>query len=290
MGVDRAVAREVWRRLEPLHAVVYFAPEAAAALTAAGYRGFWMGYFAARAAPLGAAGPEVVHALFYNFTRERVAQALPDAWAFAGPDAALAARASGAGAALRRALSDAAIDPEGPQVTEAAELTAAAARTARPDGRTLYAANAALTWPTEPVDVLWHAATALREHRGDGHVATLVALGLSGRQSNVLQSLAGNVDAAMIMRARDYSSDEWSAIIAELTARGLVARNDLTVDGRALRDELEARTDAAAECGYHALGDDDIIRLIELLTPLARAVAATGDIPSSTPMGPTFGT
>ncbi|MFQ6231024.1 helix-turn-helix domain-containing protein, partial [Nocardia sp. NPDC002869] len=63
-----AFARQAWRLLEPLHAVTYFSPEPLQALKAAGYRGFWMGYFAGRAAPLGAAGPEVVHALFYNFT------------------------------------------------------------------------------------------------------------------------------------------------------------------------------------------------------------------------------
>jgi hypothetical protein len=60
-------SRDFWRLLEPIHAVVYFAPEPLAALRAAGYRGFWMGYFAGRAAPLGAASPELVHALFYNF-------------------------------------------------------------------------------------------------------------------------------------------------------------------------------------------------------------------------------
>ena len=69
--------REAWRLLEPIHAVVYFSPEPLGALRAAGYRGYWMGYFAGRAAPLGAVGPDVVHALFYNFSRERVAKALP---------------------------------------------------------------------------------------------------------------------------------------------------------------------------------------------------------------------
>src|SRR3954451_14315458 len=118
MPRDPASARDVWRRLELVHSVSYFAPEAIGALTALGYKGFWMGYFAGRAAPLGAAGPELVGALFYNFTPDRVARALPEAWTIAGPVAALAARADGARAALQRALGD--IDPA--TIGQAAEL------------------------------------------------------------------------------------------------------------------------------------------------------------------------
>ena len=45
-----------------------------------GYSGFWMGYFAARSAPLGQVPADVVTAVFYNFSAERVAKALPAAW------------------------------------------------------------------------------------------------------------------------------------------------------------------------------------------------------------------
>jgi hypothetical protein len=282
MPRDRALARDAWRRLEPIHSVLYFAPEAMGLLTDAGYKGFWMGYFAGRAAPLGAVGPEVVRALFYNFAPSRVNRALPEAWAIAGPDVALAARARGARAALDRALGD--VD-----VTEAADLAATAARTAPPEGRALFAANAALPWPTEPRDVLWHAATLLREHRGDGHVALLTALGLSGRESNVLQTAAGNVGREMIERARDYDEAEWSAVVAALAERGLLTRDGrLTEAGTARRQELEDRTDELALAGYAALDDAQLGRLIELLTPLAAAVVRAGDIPAATPMGPTL--
>ena len=60
-------ARRLWQRFEPYHAVVYFAPEAQAACTALGTRGYWMSYFALRAAPLGAAPPELITAVFYGF-------------------------------------------------------------------------------------------------------------------------------------------------------------------------------------------------------------------------------
>src|SRR5688572_13899152 len=143
-----ARARRIWQRLEPIHAVTYFSPEPIGALAAAGYRGFWMGYFAGRAAPLGAVGPEVVGALLYNFAPSRVARALPDAWSFAPPEAALRARLDGSVATLRRALGEAGGDAD---VAVAAELAGRAARTAPPEGRALFAANQARPWPDEPL-------------------------------------------------------------------------------------------------------------------------------------------
>jgi hypothetical protein len=287
MARDPRVARDVWRRLEPIHAVTYFSPEPLAALADAGYKGFWMGYFAGRAAPLGPVGPDVVRALFYNFAPSQVTRALPDAWAYAAPEVALRARLQGSVAALRRLLGAAGLGDDA--VAEAAELAATAARTAPVDGRVLFAANAALPWPDEPLEVLWHAATLLREHRGDGHVALLVTLGVSGRECNVLQAAAGNVPDEMIRRARAYDDAEWSAVVAGLAARGLLTPDGaLTAQGAALRDELEARTDAAALSGFDALTDDQLSRLIDLLTPIAKAVVAGGDIPPATPMGPTL--
>jgi Helix-turn-helix family len=73
-------ARRLWRALEPYHAIVYFAPESQAACTGLGTRGYWMSYFALRAAPLGAAPPELVTALFYGFAPGLVARAVPDTW------------------------------------------------------------------------------------------------------------------------------------------------------------------------------------------------------------------
>ena len=102
MRRNPALARRFFDRFEPVHAVTYFTPEARAALDGLGYRGFWMGYFAARSAPLGMVPREVVTAIFYNFAPARVARALPAAWEIAGPEAALRARQDSAIAALGR--------------------------------------------------------------------------------------------------------------------------------------------------------------------------------------------
>ena len=77
----------MWWATEPYHAVVYFAPETRDVCTAIGLKGFWMGYFAGRAAPMGPVTPAVVHATFFNFAPGMVARAIPDAWAIAAPEA-----------------------------------------------------------------------------------------------------------------------------------------------------------------------------------------------------------
>src|ERR1700751_200710 len=198
------LARRFFDRFEPVHAVTYFAPEARAALDGLGYRGFWMGYFAARSAPLGMVPREVVTAIFYNFAPERVAKALPAAWEIAGPEAALRAPQDSAVAALRRYGITA-----DENVCVAAELAGRAARQGPLDARPLFAANLALPWPDDPLAALWHAATLLREQRGDAHVAVLAAAGVSGRESNVLHAAAGPITREFIARSRDYDEATW---------------------------------------------------------------------------------
>lgn len=277
-----AAARRLWQVLEPIHAVTYFSTEPLTALSAAGYRGFWMGYFAGRAAPLGPVGPEVVERLFYNFTAGHVARALPDAWRFAPPEAALAARLGGSVATLRRVLGDAA---DSPGVERAAELGLRAARTAPAEGRALFAANLALPEPAEPLARLWHAATLLREHRGDGHVNTLVEAGVDGRTSHVLHALATEMPAALYETSRQLGESEWSAILDGLAARGLTDGDQLTATGRALKASIERRTDELAASAYSGLSDDEVQELADLLLPVTRAVIASGDIPTKSPIG-----
>jgi len=274
------LARRFFDRFEPVHAVTYFAPEARAALDALGYRGFWMGYFAARSAPLGIVPPEVVTAVFYNFAPERVAKALPAAWQIAGPEAALRVRQDSAVAALRRYGLGA-----DKNVGVAAELAGRAAREAPLDGRPLFAANRALPWPDNPLAALWHAATLLREQRGDAHVAALTAEGVSGRESNVLHAAAGGVPREYIARTRDYDESAWGHHEQRLAERGLLNDDGSpTVAGRELKDRIESRTDTLSLSALDVLSDDEVETLFQVLTPITRAVIAGGDVPAITPM------
>jgi len=280
VGRQPSLARRFFDRFEPVHAVTYFAPEARTALDGLGFRGFWMGYFAARSAPFGVVPTEVVTAAFYNFTPERVAKALPAAWDVASPTEALRARQKSAVAALRRyGVTD-------DDAVAAAELTEKAARSAPLDGRPLFAANAALDWPDEPVARLWHAVTLLREQRGDGHVAVLSTLGVSGRECNLLHAAAGRVPKEMIMRGRDYDDEQWDHYRELLARRGLLdGHGALTDSGRDLKQHIEDTTDRLALSALDTLDDDEVERLFLALTPITRKVVAAGDVPAATPMG-----
>jgi hypothetical protein len=168
----------------------------------------------------------------------------------------------------------------------AAELAEKAARSAPLDGRPLFAANVALDWPDEPVARLWHAVTLLREQRGDGHVAVLSTLGVSGRESNVLHAAAGRVPKEMIMRSRDYDEELWDHYRERLARRGLLdVDGALTDAGRDLKQRIEETTDRLALSALDALDDDEIERLFRSLTPITRKVVAAGDVPAATPMG-----
>lgn len=275
------LARRFFDRLEPVHAVTYFAPEARAALDGLGFRAFWMGYFAARSAPFGVVPTEVVTAVFYNFAPHRVAKALPAAWDIASPADALRAREQSAVEALRRygVGSD-------DEVDTAADLAAKAAQSAPLDGRPLFAANLALTWPDEPVAKLWHAVTLLREQRGDGHVAVLSSLGISGRECNVLHAAAGRVPKEFIMRSRDYDDDQWTFYRDRLIRRGVLdEREALTAAGHELKRRIEDTTDELALGALDALDDDEVEALFRSLTPITRKVVSAGDVPTATPMG-----
>jgi hypothetical protein len=281
MNREPSLARRFFDRLEPVHAVTYFAPEARTALDELGCRGFWMGYFAARSAPLGPVPAEVVTAMFYNFAPHRVAKALPAAWDVVSPADALRVRQESAVAALRRYGVG-----EGDDVSTAADLAEKAARHAPLDARPLFAANRSLDWPEEPLAKLWHAVTLLREQRGDGHVAVLAALGVSGREANVLHAAAGKVPRAFIMRSRDYDDDEWNSVQDRLVGRGVLSSDgELTDAGRDLKQRAEDTTDALALSALDALNDDEVEALFRALTPITRKVVAGGDVPAATPMG-----
>jgi hypothetical protein len=276
-------ARRMWKALEPYHAMFYFSPEAREANAAAGLKGYWMGYFASRSAPLGPVGPNVVAATFYNFHPRMVARAIPDAWSFSSPERVIAARYTSADAALRRLLGDVVGSPE---LAEAAVLTRTAAEACDVAGRALFAAHAALPWPEEPHMALWHAATLLREYRGDGHVAALMAEGVDGCEAHLTLVGTGAVPREAIQPHRGWSDEEWEAAQQRLIARGwLDATGMLTEAGRRGRQAIEDRTDTLAERPWQALGDDGSERLRALVWPLSDLVVRNGGLPVPNPLG-----
>jgi uncharacterized protein YcnI len=274
-SADRT-ARRLWTLFEPVHAVTYFSPEARAAFTDAGLRGFWRGYFSGRSAPLGPVTAAPVIASFFNFAPSMVTRALPAVWDLISPSDALAVRLAGAVTALDRLLAGADAD-----VPLAADLLAAAVGELDCAGRVLAAANAALPLPDEPTARLWHAATLLREHRGDAHFAALLASDIDGCEAVVLQA-AKKVPRAQIQPVRGWTDEEWEKAAERLVARGLLTQDgQQTPDGQALTADVEHRTDAAAARPWQ--DEERAAKLAEILRPIAVACAA--DLPFPNPIG-----
>jgi hypothetical protein len=269
-----STARRMHRLMEPIHMVTYLSDEPTDALMALGHRNYWDGYFAGRAAPLGRVPAEVVHAIFYNFADGEVARHIPRVWDTATPEAALAARERGSVAALRRILGDLA---DAPGLARAAELATKASASAPTEGRALYAGLRALPVPEEPVARLWHAATLLREHRGEGHVAALVAAGIGGTEAHVLHALFEGIPAEKFGRVHHLPAARLAAVVDGMRARGLVdTAGWLNDTGRETKERIETVTDDLAAPTYDSLEPSELDRLIADLEPISAALDVTG--------------
>ena len=293
----------MWTLFEPIHAVTYFTAEARSAYEQAGLRGFWRGYFAGRAAPLGVAGgagAAVVAASFFNFAPAFVARAIPGVWELITPEEALRVRLAGAAEGLGRLLAG-----------REAEAAAAAGLLWRAigeldfSGRVLAAANAALPVPpgedaagssgssasaasSVPMAAaglgrLWQAATLLREHRGDGHFAALAAADIDGCEAVVLRCCL-DLRREDMQPVRGWTDEAWDGALSRLAARGWVdADGALTSAGREAHAAVEDATDRAASRPWAGLGPEATAEVAAVLTPLARSCAAA--LPYPSPIG-----
>jgi hypothetical protein len=284
VGGAAHTARVMWTLFEPVHAVIYFAPEARGAFEEAGLRGFWRGYFAGRAAPLGPAGAAVVTASFFNFAPAFVARAIPAVWELITPDDALETRLAGADAALSGLLAG-----REAEATVAADLLWQAIGELDFSGRVLAAANAALPVPDgapsggSGFGRLWQAATLLREHRGDGHFAALAAADVDGCEAVALRCCM-DLRRADVQPARGWTDEQWDDALARLADRGWVGADGLLTNaGQAAHDAIEEATDQAAARPWARLGADATAKVADVLTPLAKACAAA--LPYPSPIG-----
>ncbi|RSM93311.1 hypothetical protein DMB42_52650 [Nonomuraea sp. WAC 01424] len=257
--------------VEPI-ATVTFSEVVNEAFLAVGMRNYWDGYFAGRAAPLGLVPAAVVHAVFYNFADGEVARHIPWVWGKITPQEAIAVRERGSSAALRQLIGELAGSPG---LVRTPALATRAAVSAPTEGRPLYAGLRALDVPEEPVARLWHAATLLREHRGDGHNAALLAHGIGGTEAHVLMAVSLGMRAEEFGRIHHLPKARLTAVVDGLRGRGLVdAAGGFTDAGRETRQRIEALTDELAVPAYDVLSVDELAGLAAELEPIAAAVRA----------------
>ncbi|HET6153450.1 MAG TPA: hypothetical protein VFE15_10860 [Marmoricola sp.] len=274
--------RALWALYEPVHAITYFDPATFGCLAEAGLHGFWNGYFAGRAAPLGPTGPAPVTALFFGFAPAMVAKALPKVWSRITPERALELRF----AATSRTLTPYLEQGGAEDVRRVTDALVATATDAVVDGRALAAAWQGVPVPEDQAARLWWAASVLREHRGDGHVIAATHAELSGLEAGITHCALGTITREALQPSRGWTDEEWDVATEGLVARGLVTAGHaaLTPAGQTLREQVEAHTDRLAAAPAAVLAEDlAVIRPV--LTAVARAIQAAGSLPAVNPMG-----
>ena len=287
--MDAFSAGQLSRALDRLHSTIYFAPEASERFGELGLTHQRMQYFASRSAPMGAVTAKVVAATFYNFNPELIAKAIPAAWEITSPAEVTRVRYEVVDAAIPKILGEERVrSPEFAHSMAIVRRTAEAIPNA--DGRPLYAGHAELDWPQTPHGQLWHAITLLREYRGDGHIAALVAHGLSGIEALITHVATGTgFDPEFGRKLRGWSREQWNAAVDTLRSRNLLDDDgQLTSAGNGRRTEIEDLTDELAFPPWRTVPDDDVQELVSLGEIIRDCVRAAGVFPANA-FGPRYG-
>ncbi|MFF4445497.1 hypothetical protein [Streptomyces sp. NPDC001502] len=280
MTLPLLAARRCWHAaINPLHATIYFSPDLGTELATLGIKDPVAVNLASRSAAMGAVGPGTVTATFYNYRHDLIARHLPAVWDTATPEQVLAARLRAADSTLRRLLGPETIGS--PEIAEAADLAMLATEACTRHARTLYAAHADLPVPDAPHLRLWHATTLLREHRGDGHLAALLLAGLDPVEALISHTATGRgMSAKWIKAIRGWEQSDLDAATERLRERGILdADGELTDEGKAVRERLEADTDRLDAAPYEHLGEEGLARLAELGSAFVTKAIGAGAFP-----------
>ena len=281
-NLQTQIARAMFQVYEPIVLTGSGAPELQTICKQLGLSEHRMSYYAVRAAALGRVAAEVVSATFYHHTVEMVSPAIPLAWSIASPERIVAARFEAVDQALRRLLPQ---QIESAEIVEAVELVREAMIGCSIAGRPLFAAHAALPWPSEPHVALWHGLNLFREHRGEGHTSAVMAARLTPEQTAPL--LIAATGEARDGRSWRWPDDVWNQAVAELQERGwLDDAGVLTDEGLAARTRIEDETDGLALGPWLQLGKERTHRLGTLLRDLLQVILDQNGLPRlRTPIG-----
>jgi hypothetical protein len=269
-----SVSRWMLGALAALHSPVYKAVEVKSRLAALGLDDPMGSYLAARAAPLGPVGPELVTATFYGFSPRIVAAHVPAVWERAAPTHVIDATLEGMEELLGRVLG-----AQLAEVTELAALLAPVADAHETLGRPLAAAWSSVPRTGRPLIDLWLTTTVIRESRGDTHVAVLVAEGIGGIASHLVTAGDQPDGRRRLMVLRGWTEDELDAAAATLRAQGLLdAEGRRTDAARALRRHVEDVTDRRSSEAWQHAGAAHVTRIAELALELVGPVLASGTL------------
>jgi hypothetical protein len=246
--VDAGPARRLRDALEPISQHSVWSRHVNEVFTKLGLD-FLPGVVWGRAAALGEPPGEVVVAAFGSFEPSCLIALYEAGRQACGRAQLLAARQSATIDSLAAVLGDADMIP----VVDALRRTVDAVDGT---GRPLFSGFRALGWPDEPLGALWRACEAIRERRGDSHLAVYTAAGLHPLEMHILSELWLGMPLGSHAAIYGWSPEAIAASVSRLEARAFLASGQLTPLGSEIRNQIEARTDDLEEPVVAALGAD----------------------------------
>lgn len=272
-----ALARELWRAIEPFHQLVYRSPEATACYESIGLDRPELQYFGNRLAALGNVGPTHAVSVLFGFNPEYVRRAIPEVWSLADASIVTSARFRAASETLDRILGDSADDSLMARCADDARRLVESLDFA---GAPMAAAHFDLPYPDTPAMRLWHSCTVLREHRGDMHWRATAAAGIDPIECHILHASDGAMPAELLQRVSGWDDAAWNAAVERLKTRGLLSPDgkDLTREGASTKHGIERATDSAAGRCITSIGSDRTRELRETMRPWTDLIMDSGVI------------
>lgn len=272
-----ALARELWRAIEPFHQLVYRSPEATLEYESIGLNRPELQYFGNRLAALGNIGPTHAVAVLWGFAPAYVKQGVPEVWNIADASLVTRARVRAANKTLQRILGDAVKSPE---IHRAAGTARRMVESLEFAGAPMAAAHADVPYPDEAALQLWHSCTVLREHRGDAHWRATSAEGVDSVECHLLHAADGAMPADLLQRVSGWDDGAWGAAIDRLRSRGLIDTKtlSLTERGREAKLNIERATDGVAAGAFTSVGSDKARELRETMRPWTDLIMDSGVI------------
>jgi hypothetical protein len=274
--------------LEPVIGQVYFAPECHEGYQRLGFDGSsgktgdtqlpdGPAYFTSRGSVLGQVSGRVVAAAFGVFNPAVVEACVAIGWSRTDAPTIAAVRQAGATAQLARILGEA---PAG--LTPVVDNLRRAVDALAPAGRALFSGVTSQPDPDTDLGWFFRLGDALREYRGDSHLAAWTAAGFDAVEMGLMSERWWGLPFKSYVRTRAWSTEQLDAGLDRLTARGYVSGDGLTDAGHDVRERIERATDVQCRVAVDAIGDAFDATITTLL-PWGVAVRAAGGYLASGP-------